>query len=278
MFPLQAVVIVGAILSTALAYAQDTGNRDAKMFRCGPALTGACEGTPPERVTGIRFVFHAEAPIRSTPLLYHGRLYFGSSDGFVYAVDAADGHLLWKIRAAGPVASSPAANDGILHLVCRPNLLYALDADTGAVRWQRDLGPDLGPHNYWDFFESSPILDENRLFVGSGNGRLYAFEPASGGPLWSFDAGARVRSTSAVAGNTVAFGAMNGRIYAVDADTGKQKWMFATRGASHQFSERNNDTTSVVTPRPSRVELSPSEAVTAIYTLSISAPASYGGS
>jgi len=239
------LILIGT-LSSAVLYAQDVTHHDASMFRCGPALAGVCQGTAPMRVTGIRFVFRAEAPIRSTPLLYRERLYFGSSDGTVYAIDARDGHSLWKIHADGPVSSSPAARGGTIYFVSRPNLLYAVDAATGTTRWRRDLGQDAGPHNYWDFFESSPTLAGERLFVGSGNGRVYAFESASGKQLWSYDSGARVRSTPAVSGNTVVFGAMNGRVYAVDATTGKEKWTYSTRGASNKYSDKNNDTTSVV--------------------------------
>lgn len=246
MFLLRTLLLAGLSLSSTPVLAADVPHQDATMFRCGPALTGACQGTAPERVTGIRFVFHVEMPIRSTPLLYRGQLYFGASDGMVYAVDARDGHQLWRINAGGPVSSSPAAGDGILYFVRRPNILYAVNSASGAVRWRRDLGADKGPHNYWDFFESSPIIEGNRLFVGSGDGRLYAFDPVSGRQLWSYDAGARVRSTPAVSGNTVVFGAMNGRVYAVDAATGKAKWNYATRGVSNKFSDKNNDTTSVV--------------------------------
>src|SRR6185437_9983314 len=215
MFLLRAVVVAGITVSSAMSFAKEAGSSDARMFKCSPALTGACDGTAPKQLMGIRFVFHANAPVRSTPLLYRGRLYFGSSDGTFYAVDAESGRLHWETKASGPVSSSAAAKDGIVYVVCRPNVLYALNSETGAVRWRRDLGADKGVQNYWDFFESSPVLDESRLFVGSGDGRLYAFEADSGRQLWSYDAGSRIRSTPAVSDHTVVFGAMNGSVYAV---------------------------------------------------------------
>ena len=237
--------------SLALAQAGDAPSPNStipvtSMFKGGPALTGISHGTPPRALEGIRFIVRTGGPIRSTPLLYRSGLYLGSSDGLFYAVDARDGHPLWTLRASGPVASSPAASGDLVYFVARPNTLYAVTADRGAIRWQQDLGADKGSSNYWDFFASSPALVNDRLFVGSGDGRLYCIEAASGRRLWSFDAGARIRSTPAVVDNTVVFGALNGRIYAVDAATGKQKWTYATRGASHKFADKSNDTTSVV--------------------------------
>ncbi|HVT96316.1 MAG TPA: PQQ-binding-like beta-propeller repeat protein, partial [Acidobacteriaceae bacterium] len=241
-----AVALSGSPVLAQTSNATSLTAAGTTMFKGGPALTGVSTGSVPRAFEGIRFIVRTGGPIRSTPLLYRSGVYFGSSDGFLYAVDAHDGHPLWTLHASGPVASSPAARGDLIYFVARPNTLYAVTADRGEIRWQQDLGADKGPSNYWDFFESSPTLVDDRLFVGSGDGRLYCIDAASGRRIWSFDAGARIRSTPAVVDNTVVVGAMNGRIYAVDAATGKEKWSYATRGASHKFADKNNDTTSIV--------------------------------
>ena len=61
----------------------------------------------------------------------------------------------------------------------------------------------------------------------------------------AYDAGSRVRSTPAVTDDSVVFGTMSGHVVALDRRTGAPRWRFATDGAAHQFSDKQNDTTSV---------------------------------
>ena len=68
-----------------------------------------------------------------------------------------------------------------------------------------------------------------------------AIDPATGRPLWSFDAGARIRTTPALTDDAEIVGTMAGEVIAVDR-SGRQRWRFATVGAAHDFSFKNNDT------------------------------------
>ena len=40
------------------------------------------------------------APLKYPPTIWKGRALFGSGDGYVYALEAATGRLLWRFRAA----------------------------------------------------------------------------------------------------------------------------------------------------------------------------------
>ncbi len=83
---------------------------------------------------------------------------------------------------------------------------------------------------------TQPVVADNRLFIGSLNGRMYALDAdqdAGGGPptiLWSYDTGSPIRHTAAVYSNTVYFGAHDGRVYALSAATGALIWSFLTGG------------------------------------------------
>jgi hypothetical protein len=63
---------------------------------------------------------------------------------------------------------------------------------------------------------------------------------------WKADAGARVRSTPAVADGLVVFGTLSGQVRAVRERDGAAAWSFATAGAARTFDEESNDTTSIV--------------------------------
>ncbi|MFJ9597987.1 PQQ-binding-like beta-propeller repeat protein, partial [Streptomyces virginiae] len=61
-----------------------------------------------------------------------GIVYIGSSDGKVYALDAATGTPRWAHTTAGAVwSSSPAVVDGIIYIGSNDKKVYALDAATG---------------------------------------------------------------------------------------------------------------------------------------------------
>ncbi|MCE9659818.1 MAG: PQQ-binding-like beta-propeller repeat protein [Burkholderiales bacterium] len=215
------------------------------MFRGGPALAGVYEAPAPRRLLGVRFSFTAGAPIRGTPAVAAGSVYFGSADGTVYALDAASGKERWRVALGSGVSASPCVVDGTVFVTSRDGRLHALAAADGARRWGADLGRDRDSRNYWDFYTSSPVAFAAALYVGSGDGHVRAFDLRSGRLLWSHDAGSRVRSTPAVSDSTVVVGTMSGHVLALDRQSGSLRWRFATEGASRSFADRENDTTSV---------------------------------
>ena len=56
------------------------------------------------------------------------RVYVGSKDGNVYALDAATGQVRWTYTTAGPVYSSPAVSGGTVYGGSGDGKLYALNA------------------------------------------------------------------------------------------------------------------------------------------------------
>ncbi|MEP7302474.1 MAG: PQQ-binding-like beta-propeller repeat protein [Caldimonas sp.] len=234
-FPLLAF----ALLTSCAAPAPQTG-----------AVAGADRATASTReradaIDGVKFTFRSDGPIRGTPLVRAGAVYFGSGDGSVYALDARSGALRWRFATRGAVMSSPAAADGRLYVSSRDGHLYCLDAASGALRWRHRFAADLGAQNYWDYLLSSPTIVGDRVFIGAGDGHLYAFDAASGRIAWTFDAGARIRSTPAVGNGLVVVGTMAGRVVAVAAASGALQWSFASDGAAQTFADKGNDTTSI---------------------------------
>lgn len=216
------------------------------QFRGDANLSGVTNAPPPRALLGVRFRFHADGPIRSTPVYANGKVIFGSDDGHVYALDAKSGALKWRFAAASGVASSPAVVGGTVYAADWNGQLYALNAATGVQRWRTDLGRDLGSVNYWDFYTSSPTPFGNTLYVGSGDGHIYAIDRTNGRTLWRADVGARIRGTPAVTDKLVVVGTMGGHLIAVDRATGARRWDFASDGAGYTFERAKNDTTSLV--------------------------------
>jgi outer membrane protein assembly factor BamB len=158
----------------------------------------------------------------SSPLVVGGKVYFGSGDGHVYAVDAATGRLAWKFRTGDVVHASPAYADGLVVVGSWDGRLYALDAATGAQRWAFQAGLDPLIHNQQGFQSSAAIAD-GTVYVGCRDGHLYAIDLRTGAAKWNSDtAGSWVVGSPAVSRGKVFYATSDTAQYRVDdAATGQ---------------------------------------------------------
>jgi outer membrane protein assembly factor BamB len=75
---------------------------------------------------------------------------------------------------------------------------------------------------------SSPAVVGNSVYVGSGDGHLYALDRLTGKQLWSYDAGSAIMSSPAVANGLVVVGTYDGRFMAIDVVKGTLRWRLST--------------------------------------------------
>jgi outer membrane protein assembly factor BamB len=75
---------------------------------------------------------------------------------------------------------------------------------------------------------SSPTIANGVVYVGSGDGGLYALDLATGTRRWRYDAGSAIPSSPAVGDGLVFATAADGSIFAVDANTGARRWRLMT--------------------------------------------------
>ena len=66
--------------------------------------------------------------------------------------------------------------------------------------------------------DSSPVIVGKRVFVGSGDGRVYGLDLKSGKEVWRFNAGAAVLASPAVAAGRLVIGAEDGNLYCFGAN------------------------------------------------------------
>ena len=67
--------------------------------------------------------YTTDGPVRGAPTYAHGRIYFGSDDGYAYCLDAQDGTLVWKYSPA-PGARRVLNNGRLISLwPCRTGVL-----------------------------------------------------------------------------------------------------------------------------------------------------------
>jgi eukaryotic-like serine/threonine-protein kinase len=213
------------------------------MFRAAPGHSGVYDGAGVPVLHGVRWKFRAKGPIISTPAVSGARVFFGSSDHNVYALDEDSGELRWKFATHGRVTASPAVADGTVYIGSFDGNFYALDAASGALRWKfategerrfaarhlhgAEPAAETMPDPF-DLFLSSPVISDNTVYFGSGDGNVYALDAASGALRWKFHTGNVVHASPAVVAGTLFVGSWDRYFYALDAASGKERWRFKT--------------------------------------------------
>jgi eukaryotic-like serine/threonine-protein kinase len=118
--------------------------------------------------------------VLAAPAVDSGRVYAGSFDKHVYALDAATGTLLWKRDTQGAVVSTPAVAGGRVVVGNRAYDVLALDGRTGEVAWKRYV--------WFSWIESSASVRDGVAYVGSSDAAgVFAFDVGSGRRRWSAD-------------------------------------------------------------------------------------------
>lgn len=115
----------------------------------------------------------------STPsVTADGTVYFGSYDGYFYALYGSTGTLKWRTKIGVALNSSPAiGQDGSVYIGGgATNRAYALDGSTGAVKWSTDVGASS--------YDALAIDGSGTVYVTTSAGLLYALSPTDGSIKW----------------------------------------------------------------------------------------------
>jgi polyvinyl alcohol dehydrogenase (cytochrome) len=111
------------------------------------------------------FAFPDSTVLRSQPAVYRGRIFAGSQDGSVYALDAETGCVYWTTTVQAEVRSgiTVAEVDGkpALFFGDSSGYLYGLDGATGKQLWKLPL--DEHPASK---ATSTPVFYQGKLYVG----------------------------------------------------------------------------------------------------------------
>ena len=213
------------------------------MFRGDPGHSGIYAGPGVPEFHGIRWLFHTNGEVISSPAVVAGVVYVGSDDGYLYAIDETAGELHWKFKTGSRIPSSPAVAGGIVYFASYDGNLYAVDAASGKLRWK--FG-DAGERRYsgthlhgmlpagetmpdpFDVYLSSPVVWNGMVYFGSGDGNIYSVNATSGTLQWKFHTGNVVHASPAIALGKLYVGSWDSYFYALDATTGKEIWRFKT--------------------------------------------------
>jgi outer membrane protein assembly factor BamB len=165
------------------------------------------------------------APIESSPLLHGNRLFVGTWDHNVYAINAKNGRKIWSFQADNQLNSSAAYWRGRIFIGSDGGTLYALSAKSGKLLWSRSEA-----HEFW---YATPTVAYGRVYVGNTDGTMYVYGAKSGKLLWARPLGSYIYGAAAVYRRKVFVGTYDGKFFALDAATGDTVWEIAANGAVH---------------------------------------------
>ena len=109
-----------------------------------------------------------------------GALVVADSSGNVYLLDQDNGSVIWKINVKGEVLATAAIDTKFVVIKTGSGELLGLDKPSGEIMWSyRSKLPSLTIRG-----SSSPVIDNDQVYVSFDNGRLGVFELNSGFPIW----------------------------------------------------------------------------------------------
>ena len=235
---------LSAIVISALSAAEKPA-----MFRGDPAHTGVYDSPGIAQPVKVKWQFHTEGQVVSSPAVTDETVYVGSTDHYLYAIDRASGSQKWKFKTEGRVTSSPCVAGGAVYFGSYDGNFYAVDASSGAQKWKFPIPGErrfAAPHIHgatpagetmpdpFDLYLSSPVVVNGVVYFGSGDTNVYALDADSGRLRWKFKTGDVVHASPAIADGKLYIGSWDSYFYALDATTGKEVWRFKT-GEDHEI-------------------------------------------
>lgn len=152
----------------------------------------------------------------------HDKVFFTTSSGGVYALDAADGFVVdgWPFNTGDKIWSAPVVAGDTLYVGGFDKKLYALNVADGTQKWE--------PYETGGTITSTPVVHDGRVFVGSFDRHVYAVDTNTGELLWKFPSGDYEQGTpqgwfwaTPVVKNDILYAPnLDGKVYALDTRTG----------------------------------------------------------
>jgi outer membrane protein assembly factor BamB len=160
-----------------------------------------------------------------------GAVFVGSSDRFLYALDAATGAKRWAYETGDKILGGanwfsapakegqPAATRVIVGSY--DYALHCVDAGTGALVWKVETD---------NYINGTPaITASGEAIFGGCDAQLHVVSVVSGKELRAMDAEAYIPGSTATWGPLVYFGNHSNQVFAFDSATGKRVWAHRDR-------------------------------------------------
>ncbi len=157
------------------------------------------------------------APIESSLRMSNSTIYFGCTDGKVYAINEWDGSPKWNYATGDKVQSSPIVYGGMCLVGSDDYKLHCIDTTTGLKRWVYPTKERV---------HGSPMIhaSSESVLVGSYDFNLYCIDHVSGNLRWKYPSASLIKTSPVVMGNLVYFTSYDRYMYCVNILNGALVW------------------------------------------------------
>ena len=186
------------------------------IFRGNSALSGIADEHVLDEPS-LLWSFATESYIISSPVIGSGRVYIGSTDGKVYALDLLDGREIWVFDTEDDIEASPLLLDGAVYIGNLSGDFFSLDARTGQERWRYRCGGSIYGSANW---VEKPDSEGAWILVGSYDNQVYEFDAATGTLLWVYETDNFINGAPSTDGTNVFFGGCDEILHMISAADG----------------------------------------------------------
>lgn len=183
------------------------------------------------------WTFDAGSPSWAGPAYGAHRVFAGCDDGVLHALDAGTGRERWRHATGGAIRSRPVLLGPDVVVQSDDGWLYRIGASDGRLKWRVKVAdapyrrlPASDPATRYDRFAADVAVAGGVLYVGTGEGKVLALDPADGRRKWAFATGGPVLAAVAIGGGKVFAGSFDHAVYALDSGTGRLLWKRDTGG------------------------------------------------
>lgn len=183
----------------------------------------------------VRWQFSSQNTTTLSPASSNSYIYLPLSSGEMVSIGAADGKLIWRTEIGGDFSASPTADERGVYVASRTGeasssrqvlrstgAIRVLSRSTGITLWMRTLHFPL---------QGALVSSATKLFGGSADGRIYAFNKATGEILWTVQHTSGFASQPSLHNGRLYIGSEDGTLLSLDESSGKVLWRYRTRGA-----------------------------------------------
>jgi len=189
---------------------------DWPQFRGNPSLTGIAADPMPDK-PALLWTYKTGGPVRSSPAVAGGKVFVGSDDMSLHALDLATGKSNWVGKTEGVIESSPLVLEGRVYFGSDDGVLRCLDAATGKPVWKFEAGDKIpGSPN---FTRSADGKSWSILF-GSFDSGLYCLDAITGRSNWVFQTGTGIKGTPGIADGITAVGGCDAVLHIISLKDG----------------------------------------------------------
>ncbi len=146
--------------------------------------------------------------ILSSPVVSGNKIIFGCRDGFLYCVNT-NGKFLWKMdHHVSWVISTVAVKDSfVVTGTSDGHFVQAVNLNTGKEIWKTQTTT---------LFWSSPLIVDDRVYVGGFDGNEYCLDLFTGKGISKFQAGSIILSSAVWNSDHLYFGSDDGYLYSLN--------------------------------------------------------------